>query len=101
MIDLFCFFFRVLASVRRRIGLWHNVPPLDAGPKRRPVLRGLATRGCYATALSFLSSLFKSKRRELTDVAPWVRMYKEVRTTPRKQPYLSTDSSGIVLRTAQ
>jgi len=30
-----------------------NVPPLDAGPKREPVLRGLATRGCYATALSF------------------------------------------------
>ncbi len=32
-----------------------NVPPLAAGPKRRPVLRGLAARGCYATALSFSS----------------------------------------------
>ena len=30
----------------------HNVPPLDAGPKRRPELRGLATSGCYATAFS-------------------------------------------------
>jgi hypothetical protein len=40
----------------------HNVPPLAAGPKRRPVLRGLATSGCYATALSFLFSFFKRYR---------------------------------------
>jgi hypothetical protein len=37
-----------------------NVPPLDAGPKRRPVGRGLAASGCYATALSFFLSFFRS-----------------------------------------
>ena len=35
----------------------HNVPPLDEGRRRR-----VATRGCYATALSFLFSLFKRYR---------------------------------------
>jgi hypothetical protein len=36
-----------MGLVRRRIGLWHNVPPLDEGRRRR-----IATSGCYATALS-------------------------------------------------
>ena len=49
---------RALATVCRRIGLWHNVPPLAAGPKRRPVLRGLATSGCYAPVLLFSFDAF-------------------------------------------
>ena len=58
-----------------------NVPPLDEGRRRR-----VATRGCYATAFSFLFSLFKSKRKELSDVAPWARMWSEVTTRPNAEP---------------
>ena len=49
---MFGFLFSCVALVGRGIGITPNVPQLDAGPKRRPELRGLATRGCYATALS-------------------------------------------------
>ena len=56
MANHFSFFSRVSALVRRRIGIAPNVPPLAAGPKRKPVLRGLATSGCYATALSRFSA---------------------------------------------